>query len=244
MSALRTHVNTTHRLHQRGFTLVELLVVIAILGVLAGILIPAVAGVRMVAKRIKCASNMRQIGTALIMYAGDHRGMLPQSTHSDGINIQNAWIFTLAPYLSDVDEVRVCPADNEKRQEIIRSTKGYTSYLLNNLVFDPGDEGKPYNNIERIPIPSRTMILFSASDDYSIGKGSDHTHADGWTNWYSVCSDIEPNRHRLGPRGGNAMERLNGSANYLHADAHVKNIKAADLKKIVDSGINPAAVPE
>lgn len=233
----------TSRLHRRGFTLVELLAVITIIGMLAAILIPTVAGVRMMAKRTKCASNMRQIGTALIMYAGDHKGMLPQSTHSDGINVQNAWIYTLAPYLSNVDEVRVCPADNEKRQEKIRSTKGYTSYLLNNLVFDPEDETKAYNNIERIPIPSRTMIMFSASDDYSIGKGSDHTHAGGWTNWYSICSDIEPNRHRLGSRGKTAMDRLNGSSNYLYADAHVKNIKASDFKAIVDSGINPAEVP-
>lgn len=60
----------------RAFTLVELLVVIAILGVLAGLLLPALSRSREKALEIRCRSNLRQLALATQMYTDDHEGAL------------------------------------------------------------------------------------------------------------------------------------------------------------------------
>lgn len=64
---------------RRGFSLVDLLVSISLLVVLIAILLPSLAGARLAAQKVVCASNVRQIGLATQLYADDYRGMLPPS---------------------------------------------------------------------------------------------------------------------------------------------------------------------
>ena len=80
---------------QRGFTLVELLVAIGIIGVLVGILLPAVQQVRESARRTQCLNNLRQLGLAVQNYEGS-RKQIPPSRAADGFL---TWPVLLMPFL-------------------------------------------------------------------------------------------------------------------------------------------------
>ena len=106
------------RNQEKAFTLIELLVVIAIIGVLAGLLLPALQKARGRAKMAGCKSNIRQLGLALSMYCDDNDGKLPM-THN-GIYYTMDYADAIYPYLvgkvSDNNNRRVrknyqCPSD-------------------------------------------------------------------------------------------------------------------------------------
>lgn len=82
------HRGAFHRSARHGFTLVELMVVISIIALLIGILLPALAAARDVAKASACKSQLRQVGIACTIYAQEARGMFPQCS---GATITAIW---------------------------------------------------------------------------------------------------------------------------------------------------------
>src|SRR6266568_3148106 len=74
------------RRKRSGFTLIELLVVIAIIAILAAILFPVFAQARDRARSASCLSNLKQMGTAWMLYAQDYDEMFPFSMSGDPVN--------------------------------------------------------------------------------------------------------------------------------------------------------------
>lgn len=118
-----------------GFTLIELLVVIAIIAILAAILFPVFARAREMARKAVCLSNLKQIGSAVMMYAQDYDESLPNSgNHATSGGSVDDLTGTLGPYIKEkaAQGIWRCPSHADfTHQTSWTSSYGYNwQYLL------------------------------------------------------------------------------------------------------------------
>jgi prepilin-type N-terminal cleavage/methylation domain-containing protein len=180
---------------RRGFTLIELLVVIAIISILAGMLFPTFAQAREAARKISCTSNVAQLGKAMVMYAQDHDGTLPEhdrtttdSTYERGgvvvANWANTpvtnWAQAIYPYVKNYG-VYKCPS-NKGWAIGANTTSVPISYVMNG--FAAG------RNQDAAPDSSGTALLY---DFRFLSDACRINPAPGWMSWFWGWTAHDPN---------------------------------------------------
>jgi prepilin-type N-terminal cleavage/methylation domain-containing protein/prepilin-type processing-associated H-X9-DG protein len=205
-----------------AFTLVELLVVIAIIGVLVGLLLPAVQAARASARRSQCANNMRQVGLAMGLFCEAHKGRFPETSHNDANDEQLSWIYTVAPFMESVDAVRICP-DDAKGAERLRAR--LSSYVMNVYLTNEGGPGLVTNR-NKLQATSKTLALFEIADSKAAIIENDHVHNQGWF----TLSNIAARRVFQRIDGDMATRRHAEGTHFLYADWRVEFVPATTIE--------------
>ncbi len=176
-----------HAQPRAAFTLIELLVCVAVIAVLISLLLPSLGAAREQARRIKCASQLRQLGVALHMYAGDHRGRAMPLAYTDAALIAGGpaiywwgtsdvagvwphrgfvWSYLRTP--PRVGSVFECPNQPwgsyqpQGAARAVTSTYGYNGYYLS----PPHTPGwslsigqRPWQVLDTVPWPQRVFAF-------------------------------------------------------------------------------------
>jgi len=189
-----------------AFTLIEMLVVIAIIAVLAALVAPALMRSRDSALSIHCLNNMRQIGTAVMLFADAHDDCFPRSQHSAFAHGELTWARSVAPYLGSsttawkdlLDSVYHCPSDPRA------ATLSYGLNVYFELGPDDDYPGYPMTWRRRFDVTSPSATILIAEND----SLADHIMPNFWSSPGDAV-DVASKRH-------------NDKANYIFADGHAE----------------------
>ncbi|HEX2973593.1 MAG TPA: prepilin-type N-terminal cleavage/methylation domain-containing protein [Tepidisphaeraceae bacterium] len=217
---------------KRAFTLVELLVVIAIIALLIAVLLPALRRAKEAGMRISCASNLRALGQAFVMYTQENKGFFPKPaiTTPDpadwiywlpGRNLNESRISRMVGKTFQ-NKMFVCPSDDISTHPNSTGTSiPYRySYTVNGYicVWGPGTKTLKMSEIRE---PSSKILLIDESGE-TVDDGTwAPSHFDVATDRKNILS----NRHdrfkekRAGSTYG-AVDKLLGRGNVAFADGH------------------------
>lgn len=192
------------RVSSTAFTLIELLVVIGIIATLAALLLPVLSRAKESGRATACLSNLRQIGLALQLYAGDYRNRLP--------------------YMSDIYPGK--PHTYPGPDQVLSNQLGNV-----NVLRCPSDKWQPASG-DPIPFPQRPLTFFEqtgssyAWNDLINGQDAEHLTV----NLIGVVMNFDPHQMPLlfDREQFHIARGENKAKNYLYADGHIKNLIAIE----------------
>ncbi|MCS7253371.1 MAG: DUF1559 domain-containing protein [Armatimonadota bacterium] len=215
---------------ENAFSLIELLIVVAVVSLLIGLLYPALVRAREQARKTACASNLRQIGLALMMYTADYDESFP----NDGnpyLWWGRYWRWLLMPYLgllqmhsgnplkatSGAPDVFLCPSDYIAPQRWDSTSYGYSAAFYHSAeqINQMRTEDLYMRDPTNYPFPNITQKLAQVtypSHKAIVAEWLTNHDPDvkvGWWDW-------------------------RGSRNYLFVDGHVKFLRAAEILPAVN----------
>ena len=186
-----------------SFTLIELLVVVAIIGVLSALLLPAISGVRDNANMTKCIGNLKSIGQAIALYAGDNDNFMPFVGDPNG----PTWDTKLLPYVENSTAIFHCPSDSwlsadpAKKPRTYAVNGGYNYWDAHGLPFGSFNysynvaDGSPHKLSNLTPYGSRLILVGERPGDSAINRG--------YVGDFSFCSmDEHPSTLHHNGQGG------------------------------------------
>ncbi len=198
-----------------GFTLIELLVVIAIIAILAAILFPVFSQAREKARSIACLSNLKQLGTAALMYADDYDEMYVPHCLRDYNDLSRHpsayWFELIMPYVKN-SQVLICPSHRGAVGG--NSFVGSYGYICDGFTLDPANvnySGTPFGGcgaLSDIHHPSEFIML---------GESEKAT--------CRVCPLYHDHAMPDAPPVWPVQQRHHGGSNYLFFDGHAKWLK-------------------